>query len=309
MINKRDEFTEKTKQKAAQRVNYLCSCPSCHCLTISASKERNDKYSCIGEAAHISAASPGGKRFDQSMSRAQRKSIDNCIWLCKNHARLIDTDEKTYTIELLKSWKKETESYVSNLVALCKKKSDNNIYIFEEWYKKFLISQWGQITSLFLKPCPMIQIKVYEELNNAIIWLEKNIHLIKEDELSLYLSNFLNIIKIVKKIFTSHAEISEPVYRLIPYRHSENVYNDSDDYNKIEELLVELVFELTKSANKINDILRDDYQCEFAQEKINLYYTCDVTTEGTSIIPEYKDGENTKFVFELFKKDKQKRLF
>ncbi len=309
MSKKRDEFKIDVRRRAAQRVNYLCSCPSCRCLTISASKEGDDKYSSIGEAAHICAAAPGGKRYDPTISEEQRKSIDNCIWLCKNHARLIDTDETKYTVELLKSWKKDTETYVSNIVALGKKKADNNIYIFEEWYKRFLISEWESISSHFLKPCPMIKIEVYDNLHNAVIWLEKNIHLIKENDLSLSLKSFLEIAKVLDTIFISHAENYGQIYRLAPYRYGDSVYKCSDDYNRVEELIFELVFELTKSANKINDILREEYQCEFANEKINLYYTCDVTIESISVIPEYKDGENTEFSFDNFLKDEQKRLF
>lgn len=309
MPNKRDEFKIDVIRTTAQRVNYLCSCPSCRCLTISASEEGDSKYSSIGEAAHICAAAPGGKRYDANMSEEQRKSIDNCIWLCKNHARLIDTDETKYTVELLKKWKQDTETYVSKIVALGKKKAENNIHIFEEWYKRFLISDWGNISSFFLKPRPMIRIEVYDILHNAVIWLEKNIHLIKDNTLFLYLKSFLNIAKSLDKTFISHSEISGLIYRLVPYRYGDSVYKSSGDYNRIEELLFELVFELTKSANKISDILREEYRCEFANEKINIYYTCDVTVESTSIVPEYEEGENTDFSFDDFLKDEQKRLF
>jgi hypothetical protein len=46
----------------------------------------------IGEAAHISAAAPGGPRFDGSMTPEQRRHCDNGIWMCSNHAFLIDED-------------------------------------------------------------------------------------------------------------------------------------------------------------------------------------------------------------------------
>lgn len=137
----RDEFDKKTKLLAAQRVNYLCSYPECRCLTISASQEGNDKFSSIGEAAHICAASKGGKRYDGSMTSEERKSVENCIWLCKNHARLIDTDDKKYTVEVLKQWKKETEKYVSDVVQESLKKYENSMFLFEEWYDKFMIDK------------------------------------------------------------------------------------------------------------------------------------------------------------------------
>jgi hypothetical protein len=39
------------------------------------------------------------------MTNAERASIDNGIWLCGQHARLIDRDEVRFPLELLRSWK------------------------------------------------------------------------------------------------------------------------------------------------------------------------------------------------------------
>lgn len=117
MPNKRDDFTEATKRKMASRVGYICSKPDCNAFTIGASFEGNDKTSVTGVAAHICAAAPGGKRYDPSMTSEERKSIENGIWLCQTHARLIDTDESTYTVELLKEWKKTAEKQASQRLA------------------------------------------------------------------------------------------------------------------------------------------------------------------------------------------------
>lgn len=46
-----------------------------------------------GVAAHITAASPGGARYDAALTPEARADIGNGIWLCQNHARLIDNDE------------------------------------------------------------------------------------------------------------------------------------------------------------------------------------------------------------------------
>lgn len=47
----------------------------------------------LGEAAHIKAASPGGKRYDPNMTPEERASYENGIWMCRTHAALIDRDE------------------------------------------------------------------------------------------------------------------------------------------------------------------------------------------------------------------------
>lgn len=110
MPNTRDNFTSDTIRRTASRVGYRCSFPDCPCATVGASMENEEKVSTTGVAAHICAAAPGGPRYDESMSSDERKSINNCIWLCQNHAKLIDTDEKTYTVEILKKWKKDAET-------------------------------------------------------------------------------------------------------------------------------------------------------------------------------------------------------
>ena len=64
----------------------------------------------IGEAAHITAAAAGGPRYDPSLSHLDRRSFSNGIWLCRNCARLIDADERGFTVELLREWKKKAET-------------------------------------------------------------------------------------------------------------------------------------------------------------------------------------------------------
>lgn len=63
----------------------------------------------VGVAAHISAASPGGPRYDETLSSEVRSDIANGIWLCQTHAKLIDDDELTYTSAVLRDWKDTAE--------------------------------------------------------------------------------------------------------------------------------------------------------------------------------------------------------
>jgi hypothetical protein len=60
-------------------------------------------------AAHITAASPGGPRYDRSLTPEERKAIANGIWLCQSCAKLVDNDEARYTKELLVRWKQDAE--------------------------------------------------------------------------------------------------------------------------------------------------------------------------------------------------------
>lgn len=110
MSQNRDDFTEATKRMLSDRVNGICSAITCNQSTKGPSMSSTDARVCTGVAAHICAAAEGGPRYDSTMSKETRKSIDNGIWLCCNHARIIDADPKFYTVERLQKWKKDAEA-------------------------------------------------------------------------------------------------------------------------------------------------------------------------------------------------------
>ena len=106
--NFRDNFSKPIIDILAKRVGYLCSSPTCRKSTIGANENVN-KATSIGIAAHITAASVGGPRYDTSYSKYKRQDISNGIWLCSNCAALIDKDPEKYTVEILHGWKKYAE--------------------------------------------------------------------------------------------------------------------------------------------------------------------------------------------------------
>lgn len=113
-LTNRDDFPEKTKRIVALRAGYRCSFSGCRQLTSGPSEESETAVTSIGEAAHISAASPGGKRYLASISAEGRSSIENAIWLCVNHARLIDRDSETYSIAVLQKMKQDHEAWCAS---------------------------------------------------------------------------------------------------------------------------------------------------------------------------------------------------
>ena len=110
MSNNRDDFSNFTKELLANRVGRRCSNPNCRKLTCGANDDPS-KITNIGVAAHICAAAKGGPRYNEKMSAEERKAPDNGIWLCQNCAKLIDSDTKRYTIDLLRTWKQIAEEY------------------------------------------------------------------------------------------------------------------------------------------------------------------------------------------------------
>src|SRR3990172_6883192 len=104
----RDEFTEKTKRQIAKRAGWLCSDPSCRRDTIGSNSDGDGEIN-LGTAAHICAAAPEGPRHDLNMTRAQRISPDNGIWMCRLHGTAVDAKDSTFTVELLRDWKAQAQ--------------------------------------------------------------------------------------------------------------------------------------------------------------------------------------------------------
>jgi hypothetical protein len=104
----RDEFSRETKEIAAKRVGLRCSNPNCRRPT-SGPQARSRKTVNIGVVAHITAAAPGGPRYDERATQEERCSIDNALWVCQNCAKLIDNDPARYTADLLRRWRHLSE--------------------------------------------------------------------------------------------------------------------------------------------------------------------------------------------------------
>jgi hypothetical protein len=110
----RDDFTKATAEHLAKRAGHVCSNPDCRAKTSGPSEADPTKSKNVGVAAHISAASDGGPRFNALMSSDHRKAPENGIWLCSTCAHLIDTNGGIdHPIATLQKWKTDHEAETS----------------------------------------------------------------------------------------------------------------------------------------------------------------------------------------------------
>lgn len=105
----RDDFSAATKDLLARRVGFKCSSPGCRQLTVGPQADPAGAVN-IGVAAHITAASLEGPRYDASLTSEQRSAAENGIWLCQTDAKLVDNNEVRYPVETLRSWKEQAEA-------------------------------------------------------------------------------------------------------------------------------------------------------------------------------------------------------
>src|ERR1700722_8885814 len=100
----RDDFSQSVRRSLAHRVSLLCSNPDCRAQTTGPQSDPS-KVIDVGVAAHITAASPGGPRFDPNLGDKERANATNGIWLCQNCAKLIDSDVARFSALVLQGWK------------------------------------------------------------------------------------------------------------------------------------------------------------------------------------------------------------
>jgi hypothetical protein len=112
-MNSRDDFNAPVKRQLAARVAHKCSNPRCRASTSGPQLDEAGSVN-LGVAAHITAASPNGPRFDSSLTHEERCGAENGIWLCQNCAKLIDSDVKRFTARALWDWKEQAESTASD---------------------------------------------------------------------------------------------------------------------------------------------------------------------------------------------------
>jgi len=110
----RDDFAPTVVAALGKRAAFICSNPNCRKQTIAPSSADAMKFLYIGAAAHITAASQNGPRYDLNMKAEDRAAITNGIFLCRSCADLIDKNKGIdFTADELRSWKTDHEEWVS----------------------------------------------------------------------------------------------------------------------------------------------------------------------------------------------------
>ena len=141
----RDDFSLAVKRICAERVVYRCSNPKCRRLTSGPQRDPSKSLN-LGVCAHITAAAPGGPRYDSKLSVEERKSIDNAIWLCQYCAKLVDNDELRYSVGKLRQWKHIAEQdTLSEVEGYIKALEIDTIWLWDDARHQYRNTQTGKI--------------------------------------------------------------------------------------------------------------------------------------------------------------------
>ena len=114
--SRRDSFSPNVVQSLYKRSGGRCC--KCGAATFGPHKYDQDKFRSVGEAAHIAAAARGGPRYDRRMSRKERCSAANGLWLCSKCHRIVDRNTKKYTTAVLMELKRRGEERARRMIGV-----------------------------------------------------------------------------------------------------------------------------------------------------------------------------------------------
>ena len=112
MTGVRDDFSAPTIARLAKRAGYICAYPNCQQFTVGPSDDRKSGVTMVGVAAHITAATAKGPRYDASLTADERASEANGVWMCQTHGKLVDDTASRHTVDQLKRCKTQHEKWV-----------------------------------------------------------------------------------------------------------------------------------------------------------------------------------------------------
>jgi hypothetical protein len=124
----RDNFSLKVARILAARAGYKCSV--CEKATSGPSTEPEGVLS-DGIAAHITAASRRGPRFDPSLSSEQCRSAENGIHACTQHGREIDADRSGFSVATLRGLKRRREERAAKELGQAASPEDQSACVIE----------------------------------------------------------------------------------------------------------------------------------------------------------------------------------
>ncbi|GAA2057749.1 ABC-three component system protein [Williamsia deligens] len=112
----RDRVPPAQEKVVLARSGNKCAYPNCGQDLAIDPQADGDRPKATGRVAHIAAASPGGPRYDPSMTPEERGSAQNLIYMCGPHHDAADTQLEYHTRAFLEEAKRIHETAVERAV-------------------------------------------------------------------------------------------------------------------------------------------------------------------------------------------------
>lgn len=267
----------KTNRMLWGRAASRCSLPDCR-RELVLDPASTDDPSLVGEAAHIVAQEKNGPRGEFDLTSDQRNRCDNLILLCNIHHKQVDDQPGQFTVRELKRIKLAHEEWVRRALQLDSlKQAEDEKWAgyLDEWSQRARLDDWLSYTSWLLMPTPEVDRGFFEGLKSLRTWLLSRIWPQGHHSVRFALESFMMVINDFVNVFEEHSDQGKrnpgTLRTIAFYKLREH---EPEDYERLVrrfkfhvDLIHDLVFEMTRSANYVCDLVRENLDASFRAEQ------------------------------------------
>lgn len=267
-------FSVLTRKRLWGRAGNRCAFADCRLEPIEETADGTGLV-VVGEEAHIVARKTNGPRGKSDLPKSERDLYENLVLLCSRHHTLIDSDMKTYPVDLLLQTKMDHELWVRSTLGQISDQSMLERYaeIVDEWSAKADLENWTAWSWHLANPAgAMLPISVQERLTKLGIWGLGVIWPDQIPELEGALKNFFTILIDFQAEFRRDADLTQnekvlkvaPVHRKHRDRMTQREFATHEAlYNENISMIEDLFLELTRAANYTCSVVRQRIDPQF----------------------------------------------
>jgi hypothetical protein len=272
-------------------------------IKLSEDKKTSNEAFPFGEQAHIVAEEEDGPRGKSLLTLDQRNSYHNLILLCPTHHTIIDKSPEEHPVEMLHQIKSQHELWFEkSRVSAADKVKQANDYIYADIVdtaaKLCVFENWESWTSHPLSASPSWQkewMDNVEELRRRII---RAVWPGTIPELERALKTLSLNLTMALKVFCEHCEMGEEGwFREVKFykvgRWNENYDRDLAAYKEWLKEHDSFIYEATKSANWVADVVRRELNPSFFAVPGKFVVTSGPNMEGNYVtrVLEYSEEQ------------------
>jgi hypothetical protein len=294
----------KTNRMLWGRAASRCSLPDCR-RELVLDPSSTDDPSLVGEAAHIVAEEKNGPRGESDLTPDQRNKYDNLILLCNVHHKQVDDQPAHFTVQELKRLKLAHEEWIRSSLQLDpQKQADDEKWAgyIDEWSQRAQLNNWLAYTSWLLGPTPEVNTEFFEQLSSLRTWLLSRVWPERYPNIRLALEAFRMVVGDFVNVFQEQSDQgarhaghlrTTPFYKMNPYE-PERYQRLLDQFEFHVDLIHDLVFEITRAANYVCDLVREYLDASFRIEEGVLLVERPIELKLHTLRLEYRDRERTQ---------------
>lgn len=252
------------------RAGGLCSICK---IKLSEDKKTSNEAFPFGEQAHIVAEEEGGPRGKSPLSLDQRNSYHNLILLCPTHHTKIDKAPDEYPVELLHQLKSQHELWFEkSRVSAADKLKQANDYIYAEIVdsaaKLCMFEQWENWTSWSLSTSPSWKRQWADNVEEFRRRIIRAVWPGTIPEMERALKKLSINLAMALKTFSKHCHLEDGdcLSEVRFYRNADGTDHYDKllgEYNAWIDEQADFIFEATKSANWVAEVVRRELNPSF----------------------------------------------